>query len=135
MTDPLAVIKQAAAVLDSGKYIAVAVPSIHGPGRFSPWDPHQWPPHHLSWWRLTDFDQLAAAAGLKLIKSGGDMLLGAEFEPLWGQHNRLTALLGRPGCRSPVLLVKLISFLYRKTGMKFFFPRWGSSIYGYFQKI
>jgi SAM-dependent methyltransferase len=133
--DPLALMKQAAAVLDSGKYIAVAVPSVRGPGRFLPWDPHQWPPHHLSWWRLADFDQLAAAAGFKLVKSGGDLLLGSGFETWWRLHNRLASVLGRPGYRSGVRLVKLISFVYRKTGMKFLFPRWGSSIYGYFQKV
>jgi len=134
VSDPLDLVRQAAGLLDAGKYIAVAVPSIQGPGRFIPWDPHQWPPHHLSWWRLEDFDQLAAAAGLKLVKRGGDMFLGGSFEQLWRMHNQLAAVLGRPGHRSPVGLVKLVSFLYRKTGMKFFFPRWGSSIYAYFQK-
>jgi SAM-dependent methyltransferase len=133
--DPLALMKQAAALLDSGKYIAVAVPSIRGPGRFLPWDPAQWPPHHLSWWRLADFEQLAVAAGLRLVKSGGDMLFGSGFETSWRLHNQLASVLGKPGSRCGLRLVRLVSLLYRKAGLKYLFPRWGTSIYSYFQKV
>jgi SAM-dependent methyltransferase len=133
--DPLALMKQAAALLDSGGYIAVAVPSIRGPGRFQPWDPAQWPPHHLSWWRLADFEHLAVAAGLRLVKSGGDKLFGAGLETSWRVNNQLASVLGRPGSRYGLRLVRLASLLYRKAGLKYLFPRWGTSIYGYFQKV
>jgi len=55
---PLTVLKQAAMLLDAGGFVSVAVPSAQGVCQLAPWDPHQWPPHHVSRWRLADLDQL-----------------------------------------------------------------------------
>jgi 2-polyprenyl-3-methyl-5-hydroxy-6-metoxy-1,4-benzoquinol methylase len=132
--DPVAVVKQAAAFLNSGGCISIAVPSEEGMYRLAPWDPSQWPPHHVSRWRLKDFEQLARAGGLRLVASGGDILLGAGWEQLWKQNNRLAAVLGKPVRWGGDALPAMLSFVYRKTGMKHFFPHWGSSIYAYLQK-
>jgi len=99
-----------------------------------PWDPHQWPPHHLSRWRLADLEQVARAARVRLVESGGDVLVGSDFEHFWKIHNRLAPVLRKQGYWGGDGMRKFISFVYRKTGMKFVFPRWGSSIYGYFRK-
>lgn len=132
--DPVSVMKQAAGFLNPGGYISIAVPSAEGVYRLCPWDPHEWPPHHISHWRLKDFEQLAAASGLKLAGCGGDILVGSLIENFWRLHNQLAPVLKQPARLGGEMLPKLISFLYRKTGMKFVFPHWGSSIYGYFQK-
>jgi 2-polyprenyl-3-methyl-5-hydroxy-6-metoxy-1,4-benzoquinol methylase len=131
--DPVAILRQAVPLLNRGGHISVAVPSAQGVFRLLPWDPHQWPPHHMSRWRLADFRTLARAANLDLVAGGGDKLLGSEFAQFWNVHNQLAAALGRPRRPGGPRLMAAVSFLYRKTGMKFIFPRWGSSIYAYFR--
>jgi SAM-dependent methyltransferase len=135
VANPITVLKEGRTLLSSGGYIAVAVPSSEGVYRLAPWDPHQWPPHHISRWRLIDFQQLALAAELRLVECGGDVLLGSAIEHLWKLNNRLSTALNRPPRFGGGLAPKLISFLYRKTGMKHFFPHWGNSIYAYFKRI
>lgn len=134
VSDPVGVIKQAAAVLRPGGFISIAVPSADGVYRLAPLDPHQWPPHHISRWRHKDFVQLAHASGLNLFKSGGDILLGSEIKHLWELHNRLAPLVGCSSYWGGKTLPAIISLVYRKTGMKYLFPHWGNSIYGFFQK-
>lgn len=134
LSDPVGVMKQASAFLRPGGFISVAVPSAEGIYRFMPLDPHQWPPHHVSRWRRKDFNQLACVADLKLVECGGDVLLGSGIEHLWKEHNSLALVVGRRGYPGGRALPGMLSFVYRKTGMKFIFPRWGHSLYGYFQK-
>jgi SAM-dependent methyltransferase len=135
LPDPVTTLKQATALLNPGGYISVAVPSADGVYRLVPWDPHQWPPHHISRWHLKDFGQLARAVPLRLVESGGDILVGSQLEYFWNLHNRLAPALGEPPRWGRETLPAVISFLYRKTGMKFVFPKWGCSIYACFQKI
>lgn len=130
---PGVLMKQAAAFLNPGGHISVAVPSAQGMYRFAPWEPAQWPPHHLSRWRLADFHTLASVCRIELIGSGGDILLGSGIEQVWNVHNKLAPVLGfRPRWGGKVL-PGLLSLSYRKTGMKFFFPHWGTSVYAYFR--
>lgn len=133
--DPVGFLAQTSALLRPGGCLVVAVPSRHGVYRLNPYDPHQWPPHHLSQWRLVEFKSLARAAQLKLLESGGDVLFGSDIEQRWKLHNRLAPALGRVGRPGGAWLPKVLSLLYRRTGMRFIFPRWGSSIYACFQKL
>jgi SAM-dependent methyltransferase len=133
--DPLSVMQQAAGVLNPGGYIAVAVPAAAGAYRWCPWDPHQWPPHHVSHWQLADFDNLAKAAKLTVVKQGGDVLTGTLVKDLLLLHNQLAPQVGHRPRFGGTLLPRIISQLYRKTGLKHIFPHWGSSIYGFFQKV
>lgn len=135
VSDPVSVMKRAGSLLRPGGYIAIAVPFADGVYRLVPYDPHQWPPHHVSRWRLIDLQQLATAVRMKLTKFGGDVLLGAQIEQFWNMHNQTASLVGKRGFAGGRLFPKLISLFYRKTGMKYFFPEWGNSIYGYFQKL
>jgi len=132
--EPVPLLRQAAARLGPGGLISVAVPSANGVLRLVPWDPHQWPPHHLTRWRLQDFEQSARAAQLTLIESGGDRLLGSEITHFWKVHNQLAPVLGKPGRLGGPAVLEALSIFYRKTGMKFLLPRWGSSIYAYFRR-
>jgi SAM-dependent methyltransferase len=135
LSDPVGVMKQASAFLTPGGFISIAVPSDEGVYRLTPLDPHQWPPHHVSRWRRKDFAQLARATEMKLVECGGDLLLGSGIEQFWKLHNSLAPVMGRRGYPGGELLPRMISFVYRKTGLKLIFPRWGNSLYGYFQKI
>jgi SAM-dependent methyltransferase len=132
--DPAGLVQQAAGLIHPGGCVSIAVPSAEGVYRLAPSDPHQWPPHHMSRWRRADFRQLARATSLKLLESGGDILLGSAIEQLWRLQDQMAAALGqtpRLGGRWP----GLVSSVYRKTGMKWLFPHWGNSIYAYLQKI
>ena len=132
--DPIDILRQALAVLRPGGFISIAVPSRCSIGRLAPWDPSLWPPHHLSHWQLRDFKQLARATGSRLLETGGDILLGAGIAHVWKVHNRLAPALGKSPRPGGDRLPDWISFFYRKTGMKFLFPRWGCSIYAFLQK-
>lgn len=134
VANPVSVLRDASGLLSSNGRIAVAVPSSDGIYRLAPWDPHQWPPHHISRWRRADFERLALAAELRVVDYGGDILLGSEIEHLWKLNNRLARALNRPVRFGSEFAPKVVSLLYRKTGMKHIFPNWGSSIYAYFKQ-
>ena len=133
--DPVGILKQASGRLKPGGYVSIAVPSKSGIYRFTQWDPAQWPPHHISRWCLRDFQTLSKQTGLRLTESGGDILLGSAIEHIWLMKRRLAFALGK-GSRTPAgLWPGMASWIYRKCGMKLIAPRWGSSIYAYFQKV
>jgi SAM-dependent methyltransferase len=133
VSSPVGLMLDAAKLLKPGGFVSVAVPNAAGVCRWSPWDPHQWPPHHISRWHLQDFAQLAARSNLRMLKSGGDILAGASIQDIWSLHNRTAPLVGDRSYPGGSLLPKVISQAYRKLGLKFFFPRWDHSIHAYFQ--
>jgi SAM-dependent methyltransferase len=133
--EPIAAINQAVAHLKPGGYISIAVPSKSGIYRFIPWDPHQWPPHHISRWCLKNFKTLADQTNLRLIEAGGDIMLGTGIEQAILLHRRTAAALGKRPHTKAGSWPGLVSWIYRKSGMKFIAPHWGSSIYAYLQKI
>lgn len=133
VSDPVGLMNSARRFLAPGGFISIAVPSAQGVYRLVPFDPHQWPPHHISRWRIADFRNLSAKCGLKLAEAGGEPLLGWSIEHFWNTHNQLALALGyspRPGGR---LAPQAVGWLYRKLGLKWVFPRWGNSIYAFFQ--
>jgi SAM-dependent methyltransferase len=132
--EPARVLNQAAVFLNPGGWVSVALPSSEGVCRLAPWEPHQWPPHHLSLWRSADLAQLGRAAGLKLVQRGGDRLLGSDLERLCQAHNLSATVLARRPYWGGRWMPRLLCLVYRKAGLKFFSPRWGCSIYGYFQR-
>jgi SAM-dependent methyltransferase len=132
--DPVRVLEDASARLSAGGFIAVSVPSANGVYRLAPLDPHQWPPHHTSRWRYSDFAQLAKCCALRIHEQGGDMLLGAGIEQRLVLNNRMAAILGRPSRIGGKFLPKAVSFVFRALRMKYLFRNHGSSIYAYFQK-
>ncbi len=133
--DPIAILNHAAKHLKSGGYIAIAVPSKSGIYRWLTRDPAQWPPHHISRWCLKDFRTLAGKTKLRLREAGGDMLLGAGIEQTIRFRRRMAEVLGKHPHREGDFWPRGLSWIYRKSGMKYIAPRWGSSIYAYFQKV
>jgi SAM-dependent methyltransferase len=132
--DPVGILKQASARLKPGGYISIAVPSKSGTYRFVPWDPAQWPPHHVSRWCLNDFKTLSRQTNLRLVKSGGDLLLGTGIQQSILLRQRFASALGKRPRTKASSWPGFVSWIYRKSGLKFIAPRWGSSIYLYLQK-
>jgi SAM-dependent methyltransferase len=133
--DPVGILKQASARLKPGGYVSIAVPSKCGLYRLLPWDPSQWPPHHISRWCRSDFNTLSKQTGLRVVDSGGDILLGSAIEQTLRLRQRLASALGKSPPVPAGSWPAIISWIYRKSGMKFIFPRWGSSVYAHLQKI
>lgn len=132
--DPVSFLGQAAGCLRPGGYLSVAVPNDHGIYRICPHEPHEWPPHHITRWRQKDLRRLGARTGLGVIRTGANRLLGSEAEHFWALHNRIAAELGRRPHPGGSGLPKLLSFFYRKLGMKFILPGLGTSVYAIYQR-
>ena len=132
--DPLALIQQCRRFLSSSGVIAIAVPGATGILRFSPWLHSNWPPHHLSRWRRRDFHTLAQKTGLRVIKTGGDQLLGSFVELILSGHRQRCQALGKPYHGLPPFGIKLISQVYRKTGLKRVFMSQGHSLYCFLER-
>lgn len=131
--DPVQMMHQAAKLLRPGGCVSVAVPNARGLPALSELQPQQWPPHHVTHWRKQDLQMLAKVSGLKLIRLENDVLLGRDLEYVWLRQRQLARAIGDDSAeRKGILLPKVVSVLYRKLGFKFFFPRLGSSIQGYF---
>jgi 2-polyprenyl-3-methyl-5-hydroxy-6-metoxy-1,4-benzoquinol methylase len=129
--DPIDLVRQCVRFLSPRGAIAIAVPSASGVLRFTPWLPGNWPPHHVSRWRIKDFHTLAEKINLRVAKAGGNQLLGAEFRDILLEHRRYCQTLQKPYRGLPPFLIKSIGFIYRKTGMKYIFTSQGHSIYCY----
>jgi hypothetical protein len=93
-----------------------------------------WPPHHLSRWRAKDFYQLAKRTGLRVIKTGGNQLRGAELQMNLLGHRQLCQTLQKPYRGLPPWAIKTACLLYRKTGLKYLFASQGHSIYCFLER-
>jgi 2-polyprenyl-3-methyl-5-hydroxy-6-metoxy-1,4-benzoquinol methylase len=131
VTDPVSLIRQCVRFLSPRGAIAIAVPSATGVLRFIPWLPANWPPHHISRWRIKDFHTLAEKTNLRVSKTGGNQLLGSEYQDALLEHRRLCQILRKPYQGPLPPLIKCLGFIYRKTGMKHIFKSQGHSIFCY----
>jgi SAM-dependent methyltransferase len=131
--DPVKFIRQCIRLLRPAGVIAIAVPSREGILSWDPYLPENWPPHHISRWRRRDFEQLATRCDLRVVESGGDRLLGRAIEAiLLTRRKHRIALAKGAGLLSPIL-IRFLSFAYRKLGLKFIFTKQGHSIYCFLQ--
>jgi SAM-dependent methyltransferase len=132
--DPAGLIRQCVRFLSSRGAIAIAVPGATGMLRFTPWEQSNWPPHHVSRWRIKDFEALARKTGLRVVKTGGDQLLGAALQMTLLEHRQLCLTLQKPYRGLPPILIKPTCFIYRKIGLKCVFNSQGHSIYCYLER-
>ena len=129
--DPVSIVRQCVRFLSPNGVVAIAVPSASGVLRFDPWLPANWPPHHVSRWKIRNFHTLAEETHLRVVKTGGNQLLGSEFQNILLENYRLCRTLQKPYRGLPPFLIKWLGFIYRKTGMKYIFKSQGHSIYCY----
>lgn len=134
VTDPLKFTQEAAQLAKPGGYIAFTVPNRAGLHALCEIDPHQWPPHHVTRWRLKDFEKIGALCGLDIAQKGGDQLIGGEMDHFIRLRNQIEFALGRRSDARQSKLSSLLTWLYRKTGAKFIAPELGASIYVFYQK-
>lgn len=134
LSAPVEVVRQAVKLLRPGGWISIAVPSKRGIYRFMPWDPSNWPPHHISRWELADFKNLSSRIDLNLVESGGDILLGSTITQALVSRRAHAFALGLKKNSPLGIGTKSAIWLYRKTGLKYIAPRWGSSIWAHMQK-
>ena len=127
--NPVELIRSCMAFLSPGGVIVIAVPSSEGVLRLNPWAPASWPPHHVSHWRKRDLYTLSRRCGLEIIKAGGNQLLGSELETNLFMNRELCLALGKTHAGLSPRLIKLLAFVYRKSGMKFLFRSHGHSIF------
>jgi SAM-dependent methyltransferase len=127
--DPIDLVRQCLRFLSPHGAIAIAVPSVTGVLRFTPWLPGNWPPHHVSRWRIKDFHTLAEKTNLRVSKAGGNQLLGSELQSILLEHRRYCQAAHKPYRGLPPFLIKCLGFIYRKTGMKYIFTSQGHSVY------
>lgn len=133
--DPVQVVKDCARFISPHGVVAIAVPNDKGVIRLLPWMEHNWPPHHVSRWRRKDLQNLARIAGMKVLKLGGQQLLGSELERILIDRSHYSRTLKRPTWLIPDKLARALSFLYRKMGMKYLFRAQGHSIYCFLQPM
>jgi SAM-dependent methyltransferase len=132
--NPVELVRQCVPFLSMRGVIAIAVPGSTGVLRFIPWLEANWPPHHISRWKIKDFDTLARQTNLAVVKTGGNRLLGAEIEKTLLEHRQHCLTLQKPYHGLPPFLIKSLCFVYRKTGLKYLFNSQGHSIYCYLER-
>lgn len=131
---PREFVKEMSALVRDGGFLALAVPNRRGLHGWCDLDPHQWPPHHITRWRLEDLVQIGKLAGLTPAASGGDLLLGGEIDHFVRLQEELIKVMGLGPERRRVRFPKWLTYLYRKLGLKFVAPHLGPSIYAFFQR-
>ena len=132
--DPARFLSEAAQFLAPGGCLSVAVPNESGIYRICPREPHQWPPHHITRWRLEDLRRLGAVCGLRVAADGANRLLGGEAEHFWKLRNQIASVLGEKPLPGGNALPNLLSFLYRKSGMRYVVRGMGTSVYALYER-
>jgi len=133
VSDPIGFLREMAELLQPGGCAAVAVPNEHGLGCVCPLDPHQWPPHHVTRWRLQDLKELGRRVNLTVLATGTEHVEGATLKHFWLLHNKLAAALGRKPYWGGTFLPKAVGKFFRVTGLDHYSPRRGTSIYALYQ--
>ncbi len=132
--DPTAFVKDAANLLQPGGWLGVSVPNNDGVHSLCELEPHQWPPHHLTRWRVADLARLGQQAGLRLEESGADIRHGWHIRFFMDLQGRIEEALGRrpsvPGRWWP----ETVCLLYRASLMKQWGPHRGLGLYAFYQK-
>jgi SAM-dependent methyltransferase len=133
VSDPVGFLGQAAKLVAPGGALSVAVPNESGIYRICPREPHQWPPHHVTRWRLEDLRELGRRCGFAVLAAGANQLGGLEIEHFWRVHNQIAHALGlspRPGGK---ILPRLVSLTYRALGLRHLVRGMGTSVYALYR--
>lgn len=132
--DPVEIVTHCRALLKPKGVIAIAVPHSRGILRFHPWLESNWPPHHLSHWRHEDLAHLGQRCAMRVVRRGGNQLLGSELQTILLANRTAHLALEKKYYGFGVSEIKLLAFAYRKAGLKHLFRSQGHSIFCYLQR-
>jgi SAM-dependent methyltransferase len=124
----------ASRLVKQGGYISIAVPSDRRALKLLENDPADWPPHHVSRWRIKDLKSLGEHAGLELVEHGANAFYGSAIPWACELHDTLEATLGRKTLNIPKPLISAASFFYRALRMQYYMPLHGLSIRAVYRK-
>ena len=133
VSEPVDFLKQCASFLRPTGYLAVAVPSESGVNTLCPYNPHCWPPHHVTRWRVKDLRRAGEKAGLKFLSGGNDPANMYHARSMWELHNKLAPAFGyspRPGGK---LFPKIVAAGATRLGATNLLPEWGPSTFAFYR--
>lgn len=134
VSDPVGFLRECTAFVRPGGYLAVAVPAEDGINSLAPFNPHVWPPHHVTRWRLKHLRQLGDKLGLKFVMGGNDPMDPYNARGMWDLHNLLAPVFGYQPYPGGRLFSKVLAAASGRTGFHKILPDWGHSTYGFFKK-
>jgi hypothetical protein len=85
-------------------------------------------------WRLEDLRATGSRCGLTILRAGANRLGGLEIEHFWNLRNQLAAALGLRQLPGGRIVPKVLSQAYRKLGLRYLVPGWGTSVYALYQR-
>lgn len=132
---PVEFVISASRIVKSGGHIAVVVPSDRRMLGLLEHDPADWPPHHVSRWRMEDLKALGERAGLELTEQGANPIFGTDIPWAFELHDQLEGALGHKQLGIPKPVLGIASLIYRLLQLKRVLPFHGPSIYAVFRKI
>jgi SAM-dependent methyltransferase len=126
---PVEFVTSAARLVRPGGYINIAVPSDRRMLGLLKHDPADWPPHHVSRWRINDLKEIGVRSGLEVVECQADLLTGSAI--LWALrlHNKLEAALGNRQHIVPTGIASILSLVYRALKLKHVLPFHGLSLH------
>lgn len=134
LSDPIGLLEMAKQLVNDGGTLMFSVPNRRGLYQLYPLDPHQWPPHHISRWRTTDFKRVAETIGMIHLKSSGDPLHGRSLVDSHARNNQARIALGKRLLPGASTVITGLSVFYRFTGMKHVIRNMGLSIHCYMEQ-
>lgn len=132
--DPVTFLGECAELLKPGGFLAVAVPAEDGINSLAPYNPHVWPPHHVTRWRLKHLRQLGDKLQLKFIDGGNDPFDAYNARGMWELHNKLAPVFGYNPYPGGWFLPKLMAAGAARVHLHRLLPEWGHSTYAFYQK-
>jgi SAM-dependent methyltransferase len=126
---PVKFVSAAARLVKPGGYISIAVPSDRRMLGLLHHDPADWPPHHVSRWRIKDLKELGGKSGLEFVECKADLLTGHGIIWALELHNKLEAALGKKSHRLPIGVASFLTLFYRAFKLKYVLPFHGLSLH------
>jgi SAM-dependent methyltransferase len=133
VSDPVGFLADCAKFVAPGGYLAVAVPAEDSINSLCPYNPHVWPPHHVTRWRLKDLRRLGQKVGLRFYRGGNDPMNPYNARNMWELRNQLAPIFGYPEIPGGRILPKAAAAIAARTGLSKLLPAWGHSTYAFFQ--
>lgn len=133
LPNPVSFLAELSPFLRPSGFFSIAVPNRLGGLRLLPFEPSNWPPHHISHWSVFDLQQLADRAGFTCFRVGADLLQASELFLFLKNRIIQKKTLGQKTYLN-LFFINAVCFLYRYLKAKTFLPLRGHSIFAFFKK-